>query len=536
MRPVPDPPRPVKRLAAILALGVLAAAFAVFGSGAGDGDAYLVRAEFRNAFSVIPGEDVKIAGVRVGSIEALDVTDRQTAAVTLKIEEPGFQDFRTDATCTIRPQSLIGEKFVECTPTQPKAQGAAPSPKLQRITSGEGEGEYRLPGLQASPVDLDLVNNTLRLPYRQRLSLILNELGAGLAGRGQDLNAIIRDADPGLKATDKVLKILASQNRVLADLARDSDTVMRPLARERGRVADFVQQANTTAQATAERRVDLERNLQRLPAFLRELRPTMARLGELGDQFTPVLSDLGRVAPDVNRFVSQLGPFTRSATTSLTSLGDTTVVGRDALLKSKPIIDDLRQFGIQAKPLSTNLDALLTSFKETGGVERLMDYLFYQVAAINGFDQFGHYLRAQLVVNLCSTYAVTNDPACSANFTGTASRSVTTRSAQSALDAIDDGRSPLLAKTDAVLRGMSPEDVRAATTTARQRDEARPALAPLPARPAKGEAPLQLPAFLPSTGEATPQKAAPAPAPSATPGSASPATEGLLDYLLGGGG
>ena len=34
-----------------------------------------------------------------------------------------------------------------------------------------------------------------------------------------------------------------------------------------------------------------------------------------------------------------------------------------------------------------------------------MDYIFYQVAAVNGFDQFGHYLRAGLIVNLCSTYA-----------------------------------------------------------------------------------------------------------------------------------
>ena len=31
-----------------------------------------------------------------------------------------------------------------------------------------------------------------------------------------------------------------------------------------------------------------------------------------------------------------------------------------------------------------------------------MDFLFYQVAAINGFDSLGHYLRAGLIVNTCS--------------------------------------------------------------------------------------------------------------------------------------
>jgi ABC-type transporter Mla subunit MlaD len=524
----------MRRLVAIAALIGLCATFAVFASGSGDGDAYLVRTEFRNAFSVIPGEDVKIAGVKVGSIDDLDVTDRNTASVVLRIDRPGFQDFREDATCTIRPQSLIGEKYVECTPTQPRPQGAVQAKPLKKIEDGEGEGQYRLSGLQSAPVDLDLVNNILRLPYRQRLSLILNELGAGLAGRGTDLNQIIRDADPGLKATDKVLKILAEQNRVLADLASDSDTIMRPLSRERAKVADFISKANTTSQATAERSADLERNLEKLPAFLRQLRPTMTRLGSLSDEFTPVLSDLGDVAPDVGRFIKQLGPFSRQATPALKSLGDTAVVGRRALLRSRPIIDDLREFGIQAKPLSTNLEALLTSFKDTGGVERLMDYLFYQVAAINGFDQFGHYLRAQLIVNLCSTYATANDVSCTANFTSESARaSAASRSAQSALDAIDDGRSPALARTDAVLRGMDPDEV--LERTGKKRMAAR--LAPMPARDATGDdAPLKLPAqFLPAgpSGADPAPSAAPAPA-TPSPGQPSSATESLLDYLLGG--
>ena len=45
-----------------------------------------------------------------------------------------------------------------------------------------------------------------------------------------------------------------------------------------------------------------------------------------------------------------------------------------------------------------------------------MDYIFYQVAAINGFDAFGHYLRAALLVNTCSTYAIDAVAGCSANF------------------------------------------------------------------------------------------------------------------------
>src|SRR5437868_3312687 len=111
----------MKRLLAICTLVIATGVIVVMGTGAGGSSgSYEVRAIFRNAFSVIPGEDVKIAGVKVGKIKSLDVTADQKAAVVLDITQAGFQDFRTDAQCTIRPQSLIGEKFVECTPTQPR--------------------------------------------------------------------------------------------------------------------------------------------------------------------------------------------------------------------------------------------------------------------------------------------------------------------------------------------------------------------------------------------------------------------------------
>ena len=301
----------MKRVLAIAGVLLAAAALVVFATGAGDdGGGYRVRAIFMSAFSVIPGEDVKIAGVKVGKIESLDVTPDHKAAVVLRIDRPGFDDFRADAECTIRPQSLIGERFVECTPTQPRPQNAQPAPKLRRIEKGSGKGQYLLPVSQTSkPVDLDLINNTLRLPYRERLTVILNELGTGLAGRGGDLRQAIINANPALKQTDEVLAILAGQNRVLANLARDGDTILAPLARNRAQVADFVTKANITSQATAERSSALEQNIAKLPAFLRELTPTMQALGGFADQATPVFTDLGAEAPSINRFIKQLGPF-----------------------------------------------------------------------------------------------------------------------------------------------------------------------------------------------------------------------------------
>jgi len=454
-----------------------------------DDSGYRVRAIFSNAFTVIPGEDVKISGVKVGKIEKLDLTADNQAAVVLDITRPGFQDFRKDATCTIRPQSLIGERFVECTPTQPKAVGEAPAPKLDQITHGDGKGQYLLPSSQTiKPVDLDLVANIMRLPYRQRLAIIINELGTGLAANGDALRRAVRQADPALQQTDKVLSILADQNRVLAELARNGDAVLRPLARDKQQVADFIDKADTTAQASAERRGDIERSIQKLPAFLRELSPTMQQLGGLADQMTPVLTDLGAAAPDLNRFIKQLGPFSAAATPALTSLGDAADVGDQALLKSKPIVSDLRDFAGQARPLVANLDDLLTSLRDTGGIERLMDFIFYQVTATNGYDSLGHYLRAVLVITTCSAYVTTGpQPGCSSKWPAGG----------------NSGQSATAAST----RTPTTENV---TTTSAKSGTAKGSTTPAPA---------------PEPSAAAPSSATPA---------TSPAAQSLLDYLLGG--
>jgi virulence factor Mce-like protein len=501
----------MKRLLAIACVLVAASALVVFGTGAGNGDAYRVRAIFMNAFSVIPGEDVKIAGVKVGKIESLDVTPDHKAAVVLRIDKAGFDDFRTDAECTIRPQSLIGEKFVECTPTQPRPENAQKPPALPVIKSGPGEGQHLLPVTHTSkPVDLDLINNTLRLPYRERLTIILNELGTGLAGRGGDLRRAIVNADPALKQTDKVLAILARQNRVLVDLARDSDAILAPLAGSRREVADFVTQANTVAEATAERSRALAQNIEKLPAFLRQLTPTADLLGGLAEQMTPVLSDLGDQAPSINRVIEQLGPFSQAGIPAFQSLGSTADVAGPALTKSQPAIADTAKLASTAKPLSENLDALLTSLKSTGGIERLMDFFFYGVASINGFDSYGHYLRAGLILNACSQYAIAPLPDCLSKFSSPSSSSARAASASTPAYA-DTSRSDSLRELDAYFHGKKLDLGGHAAPAAKPRQASR-------SRPAAQAA-----------VRTTQRGARRAVAPSG-------AQQSLLDYLLGGDG
>ena len=379
----------------MLAVACLGAALAVLTalamSAGGNNGNYEVRAIFDDAGNIIPGEQVKIAGVKVGKVGSVTPTPQAKAAVVLKIEKEGFKDFRDDASCEIRPQALIGEKYVDCLPTQPRVPGTPLPPPLNKIPSGqEGSGQYLLPVKNnSSPVDVDLLGDINRLPERERLTIILNELGAGLAGRGSDLHEVIQRANPALREFDRVLSILASENKVLNQLAVDSDKALAPFARVREHVADFLVQSNTVAQASAAQRGALARNLQLFPPFLRQLVPAMQRLERFADQTLPTFTNLNKAAPSISSAFVSLPGFSKASETFLISTGKTARRSGPALTSSKKLLAELKALGTPAKPFSENLASLFTSLRNTGGLERIMDFIFLGAGAANGYDQLG---------------------------------------------------------------------------------------------------------------------------------------------------
>jgi phospholipid/cholesterol/gamma-HCH transport system substrate-binding protein len=223
----------------------IVALIALLGGGANSGGDYVVRAIFDNAGFMVKGEEVRVGGATVGKIESVDVTmpgevDSYKngepevvpgkAVIVMNIEDPGFQDYRSDASCYIRPQSLIGEKFVDCRPTLPRAPGSKQPPGLKEIPDGQpGAGQLLLPlENNSTSVDPDLINNIQRLPYAQRFRLIFNELGASLAGRGEDLEEVVKRANPVLRDVDRLFGILNSQRRQLAQLTRSRSSAPSP--------------------------------------------------------------------------------------------------------------------------------------------------------------------------------------------------------------------------------------------------------------------------------------------------------------------
>jgi ABC-type transporter Mla subunit MlaD len=428
----------IRRL--ILAAAVVAAVVVVVllvSGGGGSGSGYRVRAIFDNGGFMVTGEQVRVAGANVGEIEEVNVTmpDETVAykngkpvkkggkaVIVMNITDPGFQDFRADASCQIRPQSLIGEKYVDCRPTLPRAPGSEPAPPLKQIPDGQpGAGEYLLPlGSNGTSVDPDLINDIYTLPYAQRFRLILNELGAGLGGRGEDIEVLVKRANPVLRDVDRFFGVLSAQRNQLAQLASDSEEILAPLSRERSAVAGFLTNAGAAAEASSEKGPELEEALQKFPTFLREFRKTMVSLKTFSDAGTPLFEDFGTAAPSLTDATRTLTPFSEALTVSLKSLGKAGEESGPYFAKADPVV---RQASVLAKSgvvPTEQLAKLLVNLKKTGGWDGLTELIYNTTAALNGFDQYGHFGRTRVTLSTCVGYQANKGgySGCVARFNG----------------------------------------------------------------------------------------------------------------------
>jgi len=426
----------------LLALGLVAAVVVVIllvSGGSGSDDGYRVRAVFDNGGFMVKGEEVRVAGATVGQIESVSVSGPDEdvayengkpvpkpgkAIIVMKIEDPGFQDFREDASCQIRPQSLIGEKFVDCRTTLPRAPGSEPPPPLEQIEDGEpGEGQYLLPlGNNGTSVDPDLINDIQSLPYAQRFRLIFNELGGALAGRGEDLEVLVKRANPVLRDVDTLFGILSAQRKELAQLASDSDAILTPLARERRAVAGFFTNSGAAAEASAEKGPELEEALQKFPTFLAEFRKTMKSLKTFSDAGTPLLEDFGTAAPSLTDATETLTPFSEALTVSLKSLGNAGEASGPIFAEADPVVKKARDLAKSGVKPTGDLAKLLVNIKQTGGWDGLTELIYNSAASLNGFDKYGHFGRTLLALTPCVEYIASSGGysggGCTARFNG----------------------------------------------------------------------------------------------------------------------
>jgi hypothetical protein len=362
---------------------------------------------------------MKVAGVKAGIVKSVELTDGRLALVKMDVAAP-FAPFRADARCEVRSQSLIGERFIQCDPGTPAA-GALPTP--------DGADGPTVPAdHDSAPIDLDLLFDVFRQPYRARLAIVLNELGAGLTGRGEDLNEIIRSANPALAQARRVLADLNGQRTALQEGIDQTDRVLASVAARPASVDRFIGKLAGVSERFGRHQGPLGESVARLPGLLAQAEPALRELDGLSVEARPVLHNLRLSAPGASELAGQLGPLSRSARPTLARLGGTAVRGKTALEESMPFLGSLRRTLTELRPISPTARALVESLVERGGTEGLLRFFYNAALATSRYDQTSHVFPAHLVAGLCGLYRSNEPPVegCHGRFTTTAAPATAT--------------------------------------------------------------------------------------------------------------
>jgi ABC-type transporter Mla subunit MlaD len=245
-----------------------------------------VKAVFENAPPINKGQAVRIAGVEVGKVSAVEPMGGESPAVvvTFKLTDDALPIHR-DAQVKARPRLFFeGNLFFDVRPGTPG--------------SGELEDGDTIPVSQTSaPVQLDQVLGTLQSDTREDLQKLLTGYGDAINGEprpgedddqdpdtrgetaGESLNdsleysadalrggAVLNDATLGTELHD-LSKLISSQQLIFAALS----------SRE-SQLKDLISNFNTTMGALAAEESNLRATIRELPQVLEAARPALDNL------------------------------------------------------------------------------------------------------------------------------------------------------------------------------------------------------------------------------------------------------------------
>ncbi|HKG62911.1 MAG TPA: MlaD family protein [Solirubrobacteraceae bacterium] len=203
---------------------------------------YSLKAEVPSAAALVRGNEVRIGGSRVGTIDSITTKRRDdgtsVAVLGLKLERDQMP-LPKDSTLLIRTKSALGLKYVE----------------LTRGRSDDGFGDGDTMPLSAStpaPVEFDEFVNMFDDKTREAMTTNLDGFGTAFAGRGASLNQAIAAFRPLLADIVPVAQNLSSPDtnlkRFIASLGAAAAEVA-PVAEEQ---AELFVNLDTTMSALSE--------------------------------------------------------------------------------------------------------------------------------------------------------------------------------------------------------------------------------------------------------------------------------------------
>jgi virulence factor Mce-like protein len=280
--------RALGRLALAAGLVAVVVAVIVIQRVSGPGS-YLLHIPTADASGIFPGSDVTIAGASAGTVRDVTLARDGDAMITVALD-PAFTPLHTDATAQVRPKSLLGEMYVAL---DPGASGPA-------LPSGA-----TLPRLQVNrSTDLQQVLNTFDQPTRARLQTLVDELGGGLAGRGDQLNQAIPAGERDVADLASISSTLNARNAELQTVIATLNTVTTELAR-----SDRRQQLGMLIQATRQLMANLRSQQARLQRAVVTADYALGNLNRGLQGTAPALAAIASTLPaTIQAGTSLLGP------------------------------------------------------------------------------------------------------------------------------------------------------------------------------------------------------------------------------------
>jgi virulence factor Mce-like protein len=269
-------------------------------------EGYRFTVPFKEATQLAEQSDVRISGVSVGKVKSISLADNGLADATIEMDSQ-YAPVPANTRAILRQKTLLGETYVELTPGN--RSGA---------TLPEGG---TLPTAQVSQaVQLDEIFRTFNARTRQAFKVWMQGSAAALNHRGADLSAAIAELDPFAEQTNKLLRVLDSQQHAVGQLIHNGGDVFHALSERKGQLRGLIENSNAVFQTTARRNTDLEQIFQILPTFQRESRLTLERLNSFAantdplvrqlqpaaKELSPTLIAAGKAAPDLKHFFAGL--------------------------------------------------------------------------------------------------------------------------------------------------------------------------------------------------------------------------------------
>jgi virulence factor Mce-like protein len=302
---------------------------------------FRVSVQVRNADTLVPGNDVRIGGVRVGLVESVEpVQNPRTGAVNAKVDlklDKSAEPLPKDSSVIVRSRSALGLKYLE----------------IDKGTSSQSYPEGSILPLKAAhpqPVELDTVLNTFDEPTRRAVQQNLVAFGDALAGRGVDLNVALGQLRPLLARLEPVARNLASPRTGL-------DRFIRALAASAAEVAPV---AETQAQLF----VSLDATFG---ALARVSRPFIQ---QTITETPPTFDTLTRTGPERRRFLGHSATLFADLRPGIHALRVTSPELASALETGADVLPGAPQLNEQLPPTAQSLLAFNQNPAVNAGISR----------------------------------------------------------------------------------------------------------------------------------------------------------------------